>query len=214
MGITAARRLVVTPTGTLLAAALFLLVLAASATGAVAATNGGGGLSCQGKSERPFLPWLDPAQYTLAPGGDFERDGGWQLKSGARLVNGNESFQVHGKGDRRSLALPAGSSALSPSICVGLGDPTVRLFVSGGRPGSLLKLEALVPTAAGTLTQPVGVFVPGREWSPGIPLALLGNITGLTALRGTTTTLRLRLTVLGAGEFRVDDVYVDPWKIH
>ncbi len=57
--------------------------------------------------ERPFLRWIDPAQYTLLPGGTFEQElPDWTL-SGARVVSGNEPYYVHGEG-RALLALPSG----------------------------------------------------------------------------------------------------------
>ena len=121
---------------------------------------------------------------------------------------------MHGRGDQRSLALPAGASALSSPICLGLGDPTVRFFSSGGALGSLLKVDAIYDTALGTITTPVGVVLPTRNWSPGLPQLLLANIVGLTSLKGTTTSARLRFTTIGKAEWRIDDVYVDPWKIH
>ena len=56
--------------------------------------------------ERPFLRWLDPAQYTLLPGGTFESTlTGWTL-SGARVVSGNEPYYVHGKSGKQSLSDP------------------------------------------------------------------------------------------------------------
>jgi hypothetical protein len=199
----------------LLAAATLLLglVLATQAQPAAAASKGPG-LSCQGATERPFARWLDPFQYALVPNGDFERDGDWQLRGGARVVSGNESYFVHARSDKRSLTLPAGASAVSSPICVGLGDPTVRFFSTGGSLGSLLKVEALYATLVGTIAQPVGVVLPNRNWSPGLPHPLLANIVGLTALKGTTTEIRLRFSTVGKAEWRIDDVYVDPWKIH
>ena len=197
---------------TLLAASLLVALVAAALAQPAAA--GGLDLSCQGTTERPFARWLDPFQYSLAPDGDFERDGGWQLKSGARIVSGNETFFVHGTADRRSLSLPAGASALSSPICLGLGDPTVRFFSSGGALLSLLKVDAVYTTALGTIVTPVGVVLPSRNWSPGLPLPILANVVGLTSLQGTTTSVRLRFTSVGRAEWRIDDVYVDPWKIH
>src|SRR5262245_5079797 len=58
-----------------------------------------------------FLPWNDRAMYTESPGGNFEGTmPGWAFGSGARLVAGNESFQVGGTRDRTSLVLNAGAS--------------------------------------------------------------------------------------------------------
>ena len=72
-----------------------------------------------------FARWLDPANYFLAPDGGFENGGdGWDL-DGARVVAGNETFDLGGPGTR-SLRLPAGSSATSPEVCVGVEHPSFR----------------------------------------------------------------------------------------
>ena len=61
--------------------------------------------------ERSFLRWLDPAQYTLLPGGTFEASlPGWSL-TGAKVASGNEPYYVHGINESRSLSLPAGTKA-------------------------------------------------------------------------------------------------------
>ena len=78
---------------------------------------------------QPFKPWLDYSLYKLVDGGTFE-DGadGWTLTGGARVVDGNAKQKVSGAGDARSLSLPAGSSATTPPVCVGLDEPTLRYF--------------------------------------------------------------------------------------
>jgi hypothetical protein len=63
--------------------------------------------------ERPFLRFLDPLAYTLVPGGDFESSAGWTLAGGARIVDGNEPWKVHGASDSHSLSLPSGSTCMS-----------------------------------------------------------------------------------------------------
>ena len=57
-----------------------------------------------------------------------------------------------------------------------------------------------------------GVREARSRFAPTPPLPFLANALGLTALEGATTEVRFRLTALGGG-LRVDDVYVDPWKI-
>lgn len=184
------------------------MVVAATAGPAASAT------SCLGEAEQVFLPWADPAAYTLAPGGDFEGVGtSWQLASGAKRVRGNEPFMVHESTDTRSLSIPAGGSATSPAICVGLGDPTLRLFAIGGGATSELKVEVIYETALGTVTQPVG-YVPERDaWGPTLQLPFLANATGLLSLDGLTASVQFRFTALGSVGWKIDDVYVDPWKV-
>jgi hypothetical protein len=40
---------------------------------------------------------------------------------------------------------------------------------------------------------------------------LLANLTALPVVDGSTASIRLRFTPHG-GDWRIDDVYVDPWK--
>ena len=41
---------------------------------------------------------------------------------------------MHGATDKRSLKLPPGASATSPVMCVGIEEPTVRLFAKSNTP--------------------------------------------------------------------------------
>jgi hypothetical protein len=92
--------------------------------------------------DKVFRPWLDPMNYTLMPGGTLE-DGaaGWSL-NGASVVSGNEPWEVHGDGDSRSLKIPAGKSATTDSICVGLEHPTLRFFAKSSGDSLLGSLVA------------------------------------------------------------------------
>jgi hypothetical protein len=169
--------------------------------------------SCPSAPERPFLPWLDPAMYTIAPNGDFEGSSGWHLSGGAKLVSGNEPFKVHRSTDAKSLSIPAGGSALSARFCVGFGEPTLRFFAVGGSSTSMLKVEVLYPTPLGTMSQTVGLVPRMGAWAPTVQTPLIGNLLGLGSLDGLTTTVQLRFTALGSAGWKIDDVYVDPWKV-
>ena len=163
--------------------------------------------------EQPFLRWLDPAQYTLLPGGAFEdQSSGWTL-SGARVVSGNEPYYVHGTNEASSLSLPAGSSATSAAISVGLGHPTMRFFArsTGGSILSTLKVEVLFELANGQVaTLPIGVALAGahRSWQPSLPLPVIANL--LPLLPGQRTPVAFRFTPVGTASWTIDDVYVDP----
>jgi hypothetical protein len=101
---------------------------------------------------------------------------------------------------------------MSPSFCVGLGYPTVRFFAVGGNIASPLRVDVIYSTVVGTVTQPVGVVTPRATWGPTLPQLLLANATGLLSLNGLTSSVRLRFTAVGGAGWRIDDVYVDPWK--
>lgn len=168
------------------------------------------GLSCPGNTERPFLRWVDPAPYVLAPGADFELRLSWAGSPGVKTVSGNESYNVHAPSDARSLYLPAGGSVVTPPICVGLVDPTLRFFAVGTGD---LRVEVLYRTLFGDQSTTVAKLSTMRSWAPTLPVPFLANALGLTALDGLTTTVRFRFTAGGKGSWQIDDAYVDPWKV-
>jgi hypothetical protein len=182
------------------AAAALLLALPASASALP--------LSCSSQTMTPvFAPWGDPALYRPVDGGTFESQStSWTL-SGSRRVAGNDPYDIAGDDGGFSLAMPAGSTATSPPVCVSLLSPTLRFMVrSTGSPFGSLWVSAKLPDGS---TVPLG-GVSGLlgVWRPSLPMilttALLGNLTG------DSTDVRFRFAVAG-GSFAVDDVFVDPY---
>lgn len=164
----------------------------------------------------PFTPWLDFANYTPLAGADFETGAaGWALSGGAQVTPGNESFHVSGSGDANSLRLPAGASATSPTICVGLEHPTLRLFAKRNAAGllgiSTMRVDVLFESVLGVVSSlPIGV-VPGvSSWQPTLPIAVLANL--LPLLPGEHTPVAFRFTPMLGGDWSIDDVYVDPYQ--
>jgi hypothetical protein len=152
-------------------------------------------------------------QYVLAPDGGFENGADdWNLRGGADVVRGNESFYVGDDEDRRSLELEAGESARSPVTCVGIERPTVRFFArrTSGWVLSMLKVEVLYNGLDGELRTvalaPVAVL--GTGWQPTLPLPVVANL--LPNVSGEQSVIALRFTAL-SGSWRIDDVYVDPY---
>lgn len=200
-------------------AVLTLAILALTATSSGTASAAGNALTCGDQTyEQPFMRFLDPLFYVRAPGGDFETGAaGWQLSGGARVTPGNEPFFISGGGSN-SLYLPAGSSATSPEMCVGVLHPTLR-FVAQSQLLATLKVEILF---TGLLGQPLALEVlPGvvgtGGWAPSLPLVYLGSVLPATSLGGLTADVRFRFTprrlLFSAPAWRIDDVYVDPFKL-
>ena len=200
-----------------LVAVLAALVTLMAVTASPAAAEGEL-LGCGYDASHPFLPFLDPLPYTLLPGGDFESGAaGWRLSGGARIAEGNEPWAVSGPGSR-SLLLPHGSSATSGPMCMGLVLPVVRFFSTGGSFLSYLQVDALYTDTSGRQRSvtllPVGL--PSKSWVPNLPMLQLGGTLNALTLNGLTTEVSLRFTprgLLGSGTWRIDDVYVDPWKV-
>jgi hypothetical protein len=162
---------------------------------------------CDPFSFKVFQPWGDGSNYALMPGGSFE-DGtpGWSLSGGAKTIAGNESFYLNTKYDKKSLYMPSGSTATSPTMCFAAGDWHLR-FVNKG--SGQVRVTVHVNSLLGLLTVLDGGTVkPGATWAPSPKVGLLlTNVTGLL----TTKAISIRLTASG-GTAQVDDAYLDPWK--
>jgi len=197
----------------LAAAVAGMALLAPSANAGVLVADAG---NCADQSiDQVFRPWLDPMSYTVVPGGSLEEGaGGWTL-NGASVVSGNEPWEVHGDGDSRSLKIPAGKSATTDTICVGLEHPTLRFFAKSsgnsllGAVGTALTVEVVFEDAWGReLSLPIGTVLPKSQWSPTLPYPVVANL--LPLLPGERTPVRFRFRAAGGSNWQIDDVYVDP----
>ena len=196
----------------LAATSLAVAALAMSASSASAGLLVKSAPDCTPKpTTQPFLPWGDATPYNLAPGGAFEAAGpSWTLKGGASTVSGNEPWKVAGAGHTRSLRLPPGASATSPTICVGLEHPSIRFFAKNDRALlSTMTVEVITETSLGlTVAVPIGTILPNGQWKPSPKLLVVANL--LPLLPGEHTPVQFRVTSVGFGTWSVDDFYVDP----
>ena len=160
---------------------------------------------------KAFAQWDDDADYQLAPGGSFEAGGpSWQLNGGASVVAGNEPWNVHGGAGQRSLRLPPGASATSPAMCVGIENPTLRLFAKNNRALlSTMTVEVIFETSLGLKAfAPVGVLLPNGQWKPSPRFLVVANL--LPLFPGEKTPVQFRVRSVGLGTWSVDDFSVDP----
>ena len=159
-----------------------------------------------------YLPWADPGSYTLAPGGSFENNRSrWTLIAASRDTSDNEPFHVSGTNDHSSLSINNGGLALSPAMCVGIGEPAARVFFkqTGGLPGATLQIDVLFDNASGTTqAQTIGMLGVAQQWRVSPQLLTMANL--LPTLGAGTTAVAFRFTAIG-GSFQIDDLYVDPW---
>ena len=208
-------RLTFAPISTFVRAAVVCLVsLAFAAPAASAGVLVSSATSCDEQTlEQPFLPWADIANYVIAPNGTFESgSSGWALSGGASVVSGNEPYNVHGEGETHSLSLPSGSSATSSSMCVGIEHPTLRIFArNAGTVLSTLKVDVLYEDAAGNAQSLTIGRLMGSSWQPSVVMPLVVNL--LPLLPDERTAVAFRFTPQGgADSWRIDDVYVDPYR--
>ena len=153
---------------------------------------------------QPFKPWLDSSYYKLVQNGGFETGtDGWTLSGGAKVVAGNATQKVGGATDDQSLLLPAGSSAVSPPVCVGLNEPTLRYFAKKNSGLlSTLTVSVQVQLQLGVwVTLPIGVDL-GGAWHPSLPTLVVANL--LPLLPGSLTPVAFRFTPVGAAAWTID----------
>jgi hypothetical protein len=190
-----------------------MALLAPSANAGVLVADAG---NCADQSvAQVFRPWLDPMNYTVVPGGTLEGGAaGWTL-NGASVVSGNEPWEVHGDGESRSLKIPAGKTATTDTVCVGLEHPTLRFFAKSsgtsllGSVVTALTVEVVFEDARGhELSLPIGAVLPNSQWSPTLPYPVVANL--LPLLPGERTPVRFRFRAAGGSNWQIDDVYVDP----
>jgi hypothetical protein len=187
------------------AAALTLAFSAASA-GACSYTG----------AEQVFSPWGDSSSYVLAPNGGFEAGGlGWGLSGGAKAVEGNEAFYLNDSVDSHSLALPAGSSAISSPVCMSIDTPSFRLVARNtGDTSSGLRVEAVFPLLGLIRTKTVSTVYAGSNWEPSQKMS---TVLTLSTIVGTLipSSVQIRITPVGSGgNWQVDDLYIDPFARH
>ena len=188
----------------ILAMAAVLLATAFSTASAQACSNSG--------AEQVFSPWGDSSSYVLAPDGGFEAGGsGWSLGGGAAVIEGNESFYLNDPSDTKSLSLPAGSSAVSPSICMSIDTPTFRLLARNtGDPASYLRVEATYNLLGLVRTKTLSTVKAGPSWAPSQQMS---TVLTLSTIVGTVipSAIKIRITPVGSGSWQVDDLYIDPF---
>jgi hypothetical protein len=156
----------------------------------------------------PLVGFADPRWYFVAPGGDFETPS-WQLTGGAELAAG--SGPLHLGAAMGSLRLPPGGSATSPVFCVDLDYPTMRFFSAQLAPKSSSKLQVDVIYPARGDSNPkadtVSTATPAWQLSRDVPLR-----PDRVDQSGGWRQVQIRFTAdkVAVGDWRVDDVLVDP----
>jgi hypothetical protein len=198
-----------------------IVAVCAVSVGTLTATAGSASAtlleSCRDRTtSTPFAPWGDPDSYFLMSGGSFESGAGRWTLAGSSVVDDNEPYYVNGQDDTQSLSVPDGAQATSPSICVDMGESTVRFFVkSSVGAGSSLHVDAYVENPLTGLMLSTGVDIDGANaagtWAATDQIVIPNLLGGLVG----TQRLTLVFTPTGVpATWNIDDVYVDPFKSH
>jgi len=170
-----------------------------------------------GATSQPFTNWNDDGNYFLVAGGSFEGDlSGWGL-DGATVVAGNESYFVNSPSDSQSLSIANGGSATTPSVCVTVDSPALRLVVlNTGAKDSKLEVDLNFTDDHGNprtqkLTD-IGTDKTTGTWTLSNPIKFLGPINSVLNHDGKTNVTFTFSPKDNKGAWQIDDEYVDPIK--
>src|SRR3954449_8195889 len=197
-------------------------VVAACAAGAVVALPGvaqaglisgllGAVVPTCGTIPQPFAQFGDNGNYYAVPNLGMESGtSGWTLTGGASGFADNEPWQVSGTGTH-ALSLPPGSSATTPATCINLLSPHIRMFADGSDANGPVKVQVIFHGLTGNLLGILnyGTFQPGSypDWQPS------ADVFSLLALPLATTSVQVKFTpVTTQGSWKIDDVYIDPFR--
>lgn len=174
----------------------------------------------QPPTTKAFASIGDLADYSLAPGGDFETGAaGWTLKN-AKVVDGNETFGI--LPGTKSIALGSGiaspgSSVTSPSFCIDESHPYFRFMLKANSAAGMLnvavKYRSLFGTEAfQTVRTGVSYNASVGAWKPSSLNPLSINIPLVEG--GNSATVQLVFSTPGniGTSYLIDNVMVDPYR--
>lgn len=190
----------------LAAVAVAVLPVASAQAGLLATTT-----DCELRDvSQPFMPWGDSYDYILVPDGAVENGAGeWSLQGGAQIVSGNSPFYSNSATDTHSVSIPKGASATTGTMCIGKEHPTLRFFAKNDSSAlSFLDVQIQIETSWGReVSLPVGLERGNQNWEPSSTMRLIVNYLNMQP--GTYTPVEFKFTARN-GNWKVDDVYVDP----
>jgi hypothetical protein len=165
--------------------------------------------------ENPFGRFGDHRNYVLAPDGSFEDSvlSGWQLSGGTRVTE-EDPVKLGANDGQGMLAMPAHSTAISPTMCVDLDYPTFRVLTkAANKPrSSEFKIEVVYPDSKKPEWEELSNFDGKHFVNAGAGWRLTSDMDMEPTIGGKTAGFRhvaFRFTAL-SGNWRIDDLYVDP----
>jgi hypothetical protein len=159
-----------------------------------------------------FLPWGDPADYSLVPQGDLSDTSGWSLKN-VGIAPDHDPFTP---GSTSLLLARGDSEAVTPVMCVSLDNPTLRLFLAdrGGNGKANLQVKIIYEGLDGHVRNlPVANLRVDDQWQPSVVIPIGVNLLAAASANGwTPVAFDFKVHGLQKDEtFALDGVYVDPW---
>jgi hypothetical protein len=169
-----------------------------------------------------FAAFGDASDYFLAENGGFESgSAGWQLTN-ASVVSGNESYFLGGRGDTHSLSIAPGGRAVSNPICVDTTRTGYRFFAQQAKsvaaPNLKVSLRWVGPDGVARYVRVdtlaganYSAWTPSRFWAPQLAAQLFQRL-GLTPESTATVRLVFDVDNVAGPAWRIDDLYIDPFR--
>lgn len=171
---------------------------------------------------KAFQAFGDSSDYFLADNGGFESgSAGWQLTN-ASVVSGNESYFLGGNKDARSLSIAPGGRAVSSPICVDTTRTGYRFFAQQAKspvtPNLKVSIRWVGPDGVTRYVRVdtlAGVnyssWAPSRFWAPELAAQLFRRL-GLAPEATATVRLVFEVDNVAGPAWRIDDLYIDPFR--
>jgi hypothetical protein len=192
-------------------AAVLIGAIPAAASAEGTASTAASAACAYNQTSKPFARFGDSAEYSLLQGGSFESGApGWSL-SNAKVVAGNESYNV--AGGSHSLAIQPTGVVVSPTFCVSIANPSFRFFARQTS-GSWAVLNVILrwTDASGTSHDTtVGSLQTGTSWAVSPVLKLATTLPLWQAESSLSVKLVFKPEQYG-GAWAIDDVYIDPYR--
>ena len=94
-------------------------------------------------------------------------------------------------------------------MCMTVVHPTLRFLARNADATGVLAVEVIFEDLSGQVRSlQIGAVLAGGGWSPTVPMPIVANLLAL--LPDGQTPVAFRFTAQG-GDWRIDDVYVDPY---
>ena len=157
-----------------------------------------------------FSKFGDTNQYFEVPSAhmEFLQLSGWTT-SGASLVAGNEPWYIASSLDSQSLRVASGGYVRTPTMCVAVGEDSLRFFYkSPGIPGSTLHVSIRVTSGVNVATNDYDIDGAAFGWQPS-PRIMLPDIRDASGRQYVTVTFSQRNL---PAAWNIDDVLIDPWR--
>jgi hypothetical protein len=158
-----------------------------------------------------FSPFGDSALYKPFQGSSFESGAsGWSWGNKANIVSGDDGALPAAPGSH-AVNIPASGTAKSPWLCVDSTMPSMRFMVRRVSGTGSLTVTGVLNTSSGKQVTTVATVYPGTSWTASPVIVFPPTLA--TAVSVGSINAQFQFVADAGSSFRIDDVYMDPYKV-